>query len=340
MSGRPRRVGRMTSIMWFRRDLRLRDHPALRAAAAHGPVLGLFVLDPGSVARRRAGAAGLAGRVAALARRVHGRPVVRAASVRPASVVPRMAAAGRGRAGARDQRLHAVRPGSRHAPSSRRCPSNVEGVATGTPYAVAPGTVANGSGNPYKVFTPFSKAWRGHGWDDPVPAPRGVEWVGVDDDQRVAAMLDKALREAPEGMPTPGEDAALAPVPELPRPRRRRLRRGPRRPRGRPHLAALARTSSTACSTPASCSPRPRAGGAPGATTFETELAWRDFYADVLFHHPASAWQDLNRVAGLTYDEPRGRDRGLEDRAPPASRSSTPGCASCSARAGCTTGCG
>ena len=36
----------MTSIMWFRRDLRLRDHPALRAAAATGPVLGLFVLDP------------------------------------------------------------------------------------------------------------------------------------------------------------------------------------------------------------------------------------------------------------------------------------------------------
>ncbi|MCW2808937.1 MAG: deoxyribodipyrimidine photolyase, partial [Marmoricola sp.] len=37
----------MTSIMWFRRDLRLRDNPALREAADHGPVLGLFVLDPG-----------------------------------------------------------------------------------------------------------------------------------------------------------------------------------------------------------------------------------------------------------------------------------------------------
>ena len=36
----------MASIMWFRRDLRLRDHPALRAAAGNGPVLGLFVIDP------------------------------------------------------------------------------------------------------------------------------------------------------------------------------------------------------------------------------------------------------------------------------------------------------
>ncbi len=32
--------------MWFRRDLRLLDHPALAAASSQGPVLALFVLDP------------------------------------------------------------------------------------------------------------------------------------------------------------------------------------------------------------------------------------------------------------------------------------------------------
>ena len=88
-------------------------------------------------------------------------------------------------------------------------PDSVEGVATGTPYAVATGTVVNGSGNPYKVFTPFSKAWRATDGTTRCRAPRNVEWVEADDDQRVSAMLDKALREAPEGMPTPGEDAAL-----------------------------------------------------------------------------------------------------------------------------------
>ena len=77
-----------------------------------------------------------------------------------------------------------------------------------------------------------------------------------------------------------------------------------------------------------------------GATTFETELAWRDFYADVLFHHPDSAWSDLNRVPGLTYDEPATTRSRRGSRARPASRSSTRGCASCSPRAGCTTGCG
>src|SRR3954452_14472154 len=35
-----------TAVMWFRRDLRLGDNPALLEAVADGPVLPLFVLDP------------------------------------------------------------------------------------------------------------------------------------------------------------------------------------------------------------------------------------------------------------------------------------------------------
>src|SRR3954451_7403713 len=42
----PGRLTSMASVMWFRRDLRLADNPALAAAAAEGPVLPLFVLDP------------------------------------------------------------------------------------------------------------------------------------------------------------------------------------------------------------------------------------------------------------------------------------------------------
>ena len=33
------------AVLWFRRDLRLGDHPALLAAAEDGPVVALFVLD-------------------------------------------------------------------------------------------------------------------------------------------------------------------------------------------------------------------------------------------------------------------------------------------------------
>ncbi|QEY31365.1 deoxyribodipyrimidine photolyase [Synechococcus sp. RSCCF101] len=34
------------TVVWFRRDLRVHDHAPLREAAAHGPVLPLFILDP------------------------------------------------------------------------------------------------------------------------------------------------------------------------------------------------------------------------------------------------------------------------------------------------------
>ena len=35
----------MSNVVWFRHDLRLADNPALAAAAANGPVIGLYVLD-------------------------------------------------------------------------------------------------------------------------------------------------------------------------------------------------------------------------------------------------------------------------------------------------------
>ena len=42
------------AVLWFRRDLRLGDHPALLAAADEGPVVALFVLD--DVLRKPSGA--------------------------------------------------------------------------------------------------------------------------------------------------------------------------------------------------------------------------------------------------------------------------------------------
>ncbi len=288
--------------MWFRRDLRLRDHPALRQAAEHGDVLGLFVLDPslwgGAGPVRRAW---LAATLRSLDDSMGGRLCIRVG--RPASVVPLMAE----RVGA-DQ-VHVTNDFTPYGRARDRAvvealPDHVEGVATGTPYAVAPGTVVNGSGNPYKVFTPYSKAWRSHGWDDPLPAPRNVGWVQAEDDQRVEAMLDKALREAPDAMPTPGEDAAW---------RRFRafldrdvdayddLRDDP----GADRTSRLSPFLKYGVLHPRQLLAETAAKRSTGATTFETELAWRDFYADVLFTNPDSAWNDLNRVAGLTYDEPK-----------------------------------
>ncbi len=291
----------MTSIMWFRRDLRLRDHPALRAAASAGPVLGLFVVDPGlwrsaGPARR----AWLAASLRSLDESMSGRLCVRWGAA--SSVVPRLA----GELGA--GQVHVTNDFTPYARARDRAvvdalPDGVEGVATGTPYAVAPGSVLNGSGQPYKVFTPFSRAWRSHGWDDAQPAPRGVDWLSHDNDKRVAAMLDKALDEAPAGMPTPGEDAA-----------QRRWKSfldgdvddydSMRDDPGADRTSRLSAYLKLGVVHPRQLLADTAGKRSRGATTFESELAWRDFYADVLFTNPASAWADLNPVGGLTYDEP------------------------------------
>ena len=65
-------------------------------------------------------------------------------------------------------------------------------------------------------------------------------WVSAEDDKRVQKMLDKALRDAPDGMPKPGEDAARQRFEQVPRARPRRVRRPARRPRRRPHVADVA----------------------------------------------------------------------------------------------------
>ena len=80
-----------TNIMWFRRDLRLADLPALHAAAADGArVVPLFVIDPAfahSGAPRRAF---MADALRALGATMDGALVVRHGH--PAVVVPALAA--------------------------------------------------------------------------------------------------------------------------------------------------------------------------------------------------------------------------------------------------------
>ena len=79
-----------SSLMWFRRDLRLRDHPALREAASRGAVLPLFVIDPAMWGPAGAAkTAWLAATLRALDASLDGRLVIRLGD--PAEVVPRVA---------------------------------------------------------------------------------------------------------------------------------------------------------------------------------------------------------------------------------------------------------
>src|ERR671917_2532208 len=179
------------ALWWVRRDLRLGDNPALQAAIQQGQgVLPLFVLDP--VLLRSAGPARKAWLLAALHAldcdlRQHGGPGLSVVRGTPANVVPRVAKA----AGATSVHISAdFAPYGRardQAVQHQLANSGIELRRTGSPYAVAPGTLTNASGEPFGVFSPFHRAWLAHGVHDPAPgvSAGSVDWRKADDQESV-----------------------------------------------------------------------------------------------------------------------------------------------------------
>ena len=171
---------------------------------------------------------------------------------------------------------------------------------------MGPGLVVNGSGDPYKVFTPFSKAWRAHGWPAPAITPRELPLRRVDSDPRATAAVTAAL-EAPglPELPPAGEKAALARWREW----RERALTAYADDRNRPDLDGTSRLSpylKLGVVHPRTLLAELAGESGKGAHTYESELAWREFYADVLWHHPRTAWEDLRpEMSAMRYDEPQ-----------------------------------
>ncbi len=146
----------MTSIFWFRRDVRLDDHPGLAAAAKEGPILGLFVVDPTlfdrvSVRRRDALITGLRHLDSQMSE-LGGRLLVERG--KPEELVPEIAT----RHGIR--RIHVS---GDVTPFAKKRDANIERrvdlVRHQGVYVHPPGSVLTDDGEPYKVFTPFYKKW-------------------------------------------------------------------------------------------------------------------------------------------------------------------------------------
>ncbi|MGQ0836974.1 cryptochrome/photolyase family protein [Actinokineospora sp.] len=284
------------AIVWFRRDLRTGDHPALLEAATRARRgLGLFVLD--DALRGPSGAPRLAFLYQCLRdldAQLGGRLVV--VRGEPADVVPRIAET----VGA--QSVHvSVDAGpygrARDAGTERALSEmDIEFVRTGSPYAVTPGRVRKTDGEPFKVFTPFSRAWRAHGWRKPADTgPSTLDWVdfdggtGVPDDPSHGADL-----------PGAGEQAALTVWENFHRERLADYQHH----RDRPDLPGTSRMSPYlrwGCVHPRTL--LADLGDGAGAETYRTELAWRDFYADVLWHRPETARENYNpKFDKLAYD--------------------------------------
>jgi deoxyribodipyrimidine photo-lyase len=294
------------SIVWFRRDLRLHDHPALHAAlAASDAVVPVFVVDEALLAGRwpspnrvwfmRESVAALA---EALAERGAALRILRG---RPATVLPAFAR----ETGARH--VFATRDATPYGRRRDRVVAQrltADGIAfharTGL-YVHEPDALATPGGRPFGVYGAFRRAWDA--------APR------------------RAVLAAPDRIP--GPSGRRDPVPDLGPPTAdRRLIPAPGEAAARERLArwlgetpsadpsgALSAASPTPGTAPVDAYDAVRdrldldatsrlsqdlrwgllsplevveraAGPGDGRRVFLAEVAWREFYAHVLWHHP------------------------------------------------------
>jgi deoxyribodipyrimidine photo-lyase len=270
-------------VVWFRRDLRLADNPALaEAIEAQYQVVPLFVWDPVLVGR--AGAPRLAflhGCLEDLARSFEGELVIRSGD--PVDVVPRLA-----------DELDAERIwcAEDFGPYGSRRDAAVSDVLSGhdrllrrlgSSYAVSPGKLLAGHHRPYQVFTPFSKAWRTNGWDLPLNEPgiKGSIMAGVASDPlpeppAVGASLPQSGELAAHGRLEQFLEGSIEHYDDQ---------------RDRPDHEGTSRLSpylKFGCLHPRQVLAQLDLAN-PAHRRFQTELCWREFYADVLHHRPDSA---------------------------------------------------
>jgi deoxyribodipyrimidine photo-lyase len=286
-----------SAVVWFRRDLRVGDQPTFLAAAdAADRSLALFVLDPALT-----GPSGgprltfLYRSLRALDEALGGRLLVVRGD--PVHVVPQVADA----LGA--STVHAA---ADFGPYGRRRDEGVEKaladagrelVRTGSPYAVAPGRVRKADGRPFRVFTPFRRAWTEHGWRRPADTSAAtVQWMDPADEQggpRATRIPDDEPVDA--ALPDAGEAAALRQWAAF-------LSDAVQSygdDRNRPDTEGTSRMSvylKYGLVHPRTLLADLAERRGKSVEVYRSELAWREFYADVLFHRPDSARENYDKA--------------------------------------------
>ena len=294
-------------VVWFRRDLRLHDHPALTdATRSSNPVVPLYVLDP-ALLHGRFGSPNriwfLLGTLRALARDLEARGsrlVVRIGD--PVAVVPDVV---------REAAARAVLVSRDYAPYGRRRdravaealePMGVELRARRGLLVHEPEDLPGANGGGPRVFTPFLRRWEALERRSVLPTPDAIVspagWPRGEDGIPDAAALDVAAPTAQlDLLPEPGERAARGRLQGW-------LAAGPHHgptvyDRTRNSLADPEATSRLSYDlrlgllSPVEVVTRVLEvdGGGEGSRRYVSELAWRDFYNHVLWHEPRTARQ-------------------------------------------------
>jgi deoxyribodipyrimidine photo-lyase len=277
------------NIMWFRRDLRLSDNPALLAAIANSDeIVPLFILDP--VLIKQAGSK----RLAYLANSLH---------ELDASLDGKLHVV----VGDQIEVLKSYEPSEVHisqefepygaARDKRVLESGINLIATGSPYAVSPGRVRKPDDTNYRVYTPFYKGWLAHGWRGPVGAPKEINALNPKKDQHQFPEWKTEFK-----IPQAGEAAALERFDWF---KKNALESYDEQR----NMAGIDGTSKLSAHLKfGEVHPRTLLHGlntSKAHDTFRKEIAWREFYADVLFHNPHTIEKYYTeKFANMRYNQP------------------------------------
>ncbi|MGP5497016.1 cryptochrome/photolyase family protein [Corynebacterium flavescens] len=287
----------MTSLMWFRDDLRLHDNAALSWCAARGPLIALFIDEPVYRGTRALGGAAewwrerslhaLAAQLAA-----SGVPLLRR-SGEPTAVledlIEELAPTATIEAVAWTRRYHGP---LRKVDSEIKAHLRKKGLEVSSHPGhtlVEPWEVTTKAGDPYRVYTPFSKAARDQVRDDtplPVPdfeggfAPEEEPWEKAEEPKWAAKLASHW---------TPGEEEARHKLSALDLgdyPSGRDFPARPATSRLSPHLRFGEVSVREAWAS---------ASEQPNGETFQSELLWRDFAWHRLYYHPDLATVNVRR---------------------------------------------
>ena len=280
----------MTSVVWFRRDARLDDNPALAAASVEGPVCALFVIDPAlydNCSRRRRDllVAGLVDLDRSIRER-GGRLRVECGD--PAVVVPEVAS---------DLGAGTVHVNAEVTPFGKardaRVARDVNFEEHHGIYALPSGSVTTDGDTAYKVFTPFFSKWAER---RPQPFDPPVDVVFRDDPGRGLPRSDQPAMPA-------GESAAIERLKEF-------LARADSYEDERDRVDLDSTSHLSIDLKYGWIGPRRVAAevgtGTASRSAYVRQLAWRDFYGHLIDIHP--------RMIDTALDE---RYRGIEWRNDP-----------------------
>ena len=284
------------SIIWFRRDLRINDNPALLAALAESDeIVPVFILDPTLI--KSAGSKRLAylGQSlhhldASLDKKLH---VIAGNQITVLNDLIKRYNATTVHISAEYEPYGANR-------DNKIAESGIKLIRTGSPYAVAPGRVRKPSdATPYRVYTPFYKAWCAHGWRKPADNPKAINAVkpGGDDRNFPDWKLPAGTKITPAG-----ELAALERFKYF-------QKNGLAEYDQARNFAGIDGTSKmSAHLTWGEIHPRTLLaplGESKAHDVFRKEIAWREFYADVLFHNQHTETDYYApQFAKMRYDKP------------------------------------